>query len=127
MYESIFVVDDDRMELEILNAALCDDYLIECFYSAEEALNITSVRAPDLIISDLNMPDINGYKLIELLRNQLASSVPVLIVSATPIDEGLRESLNNGAESHMSKPVDPDDLRCTIESIFYRKKQQHKI
>ncbi|WP_201774787.1 response regulator [Demequina salsinemoris] len=112
----ILVVDDDEMIRALVGAVLglhgAD--VIEAS-SGPEALDILSIETPDLVISDVMMPDMNGFQLITKLRSQAElRSVPVLFLTSR-IDPGdATTGLRLGANEYLRKPFTPDDLVAQV-------------
>jgi CheY-like chemotaxis protein len=82
--------------------------------SASEALAALSVRRPDVLVSDIAMPETDGYALMARLRAQESAEggrrIPALALSAYARDEDRRRAIDAGFEVHVAKPVDPAKL-----------------
>jgi len=107
---TIMVVEDDWD----LREALCDTLEIAGFRvvpacSAEEALELLASRPVDMLISDVNMGDIDGHDLLQRLRVQLPA-LPVLLITAYGSISRSVEAMRNGAVDYLVKPFDPQTL-----------------
>jgi PAS domain S-box-containing protein len=108
----ILVVDDDLDNLELLRFLL-QEYgaIVTAVNSAQKALQIISDAPPDLIISDIGMPEINGYEFIRQVRAlPQGQQIPALAFTAFAAQEEQEQILASGFQTHLSKPVDPFKL-----------------
>ncbi|MDJ0853398.1 MAG: response regulator [Myxococcota bacterium] len=80
--------------------------------SGFEALQLLPREPYDLILTDINMPDINGLELVAFVKkNEAYRSIPLVIVSTEGSDRDRDKGLSLGAEAYLVKPFDPEDLR----------------
>ena len=78
-------------------------------------------RPPDLIISDIDMPFLNGIELLSLLKgDEATASIPVIMLSGSRSNDVLAQAADLGAADFLSKPVTHDDLLSSIESCLRR-------
>jgi CheY-like chemotaxis protein len=112
----ILITDDDDMTLEMLSAALQDDHDITACASGKEAIEAASRQNVDLIVLDVDMPDMDGYATCEALKAQgRTAEVPVIFLSArVNIEERLR-GYKVGACDYLTKPFDVVELKTKIE------------
>jgi CheY-like chemotaxis protein len=120
----VLTVDDepDALELvcEILAAA---GARVTAASSAEEALAKLMDEAPDVIVADLGMPRMDGFALIERLRNHENAhvrEVPAAALTAYARSEDRMKALKAGFQIHLAKPIDPAELVTTIASLAKR-------
>jgi two-component system, OmpR family, response regulator len=113
----ILVVDDDRDSREMMVVALEAEgakvVSVETVQSAFEAL---SDWKPDFIVSDIRMPDADGYGFLKGLRSRNLN-IPAIAVTAFARDEDRQAALDAGYQEHLSKPVDLDLLYETIAKL----------
>ncbi|WP_200809766.1 response regulator [Demequina sp. NBRC 110054] len=112
----ILVVDDDEMIRALVSAVLDAEGadVIEAS-SGPEALDILSVEVPDLVISDVMMPEMNGFQLITKLRSQTdLQSVPVLFLTSRMDPGDATTGLRLGANEYLRKPFTVDDLVAQV-------------
>jgi len=115
---SVLVVEDSPDTLEMLRQALeRRGYSVTPCASAEEALRAATASANfDIIVSDIGMPEVDGYELIRNLRRLLQMSrVPAIAVSGYASPKEINAALAAGFDSHVAKPVDPDVLAEEIK------------
>ncbi len=109
----ILLIDDDRIILEMLNLALSKaDYEVVSAGDGEIGLRLFRERQPDLIILDIAMPGIDGYQVIEQIRDaeQEGRRTPIIILTAheQSVMRAYAEEL--GADLYLTKPVTPRQL-----------------
>ncbi len=118
----IVLVDDEppfRAVLEEILTAF--GYKVHAFGCVEEALGHLEDQTPDLILTDLMMPEIDGYQFIHMLKeNPVWAGVPVVVVSALAGTEDRENCMRLGADSYLSKPFTAMELRQMITEILPR-------
>lgn len=101
----ILIVDDDAIGLQLLAQALSDDYKVMVTQSGEQAIAITQAQQPDLVLLDINLPDIDGYKICKTLKNNPATkSIPLIFVTGFDSDDEEVTGLKMGAADYLTKP-----------------------
>lgn len=103
----ILFVDDDPFTLETLTKA------VEVFghqamsaHSGEDGLEIAAAQSPDLIFTDLRLPDMDGLTLVSKLQNQAeTANIPVLVLSASPVLDAVERAKAAGAREYLNKPI----------------------
>lgn len=113
----VLVVDDSKVVRVSVNRALEADYQI--IQAEDGAVGINRVRAlkPDLIISDINMPNLDGYGLICQIRAQeddRISNAPIIVITSAEEDTVRERAYACGTNAFILKPFDPDQLRDTV-------------
>lgn len=84
-----------------------------------EALRILPKDRYDLIITDINMPDINGLEIINFVKsNPNYKNIPIIIVTTEKGEEDIKKGLALGASEYITKPFKPEELRRVVESYF---------
>ena len=119
---NILLIEDDRP----LNKAISVYFKKEKFYvlssfSGQEALDILFQNNLDLIILDINLPDLSGFDLIEQIKI-INSNIPILILSACDLDSAILHGFNLGAEDYVTKPFNiekkQEGYRSRIQMLF---------
>jgi PAS domain S-box-containing protein len=115
------VVDDDPEARELLTALLqAWGILVRSVASVREGLAALERELPDIILSDLAMPDEDGYDLIRSVRQRPADSgglLPAIAVTAYARPEDETRSLSSGYQIHLTKPIDPAELFSAVERL----------
>jgi CheY-like chemotaxis protein len=116
---SALVVDDVADVTEMLQVLLSHaGYDVVTAASAKAALKAANERQFDVIISDIGMPEMNGYQLAEALRQLPAyRTVPLVAVTGYSMFDDRERSLKAGFNAHMTKPIDPRALLDLIEQL----------
>jgi CheY-like chemotaxis protein len=92
---------------------------VEIAADGAEGLRMAEARTPDLIVTDISMPDLDGFALVAAVRaHPRLRSVPVLVMSATMEKDKLESLLAQGANGYLTKPFSPQSLRETIEAAL---------
>jgi twitching motility two-component system response regulator PilH len=113
---TVLVVDDDPLILRLMSVVLeRAEWTVRSAADGAEALLAATMSPPDVIVSDLMMPKLDGGELIEELRKDpRTAGIPVLIVSAA--GDQLERVLRRGAFAALVKPIDPDQLVSTCRA-----------
>lgn len=122
MMQRVLAVDDSLTMRELLRQALVSSgYDVTLACDGAEALTLLAGTVPDLIVTDLNMPNMDGFGLVEAVRGgQVAPHVPILIVT-TETGPALREKARSlGATGWISKPFDEARLLAAIRRVLSR-------
>jgi len=116
----ILLVDDEPPFRAVLKEILTAfGYEVHAFSGVEAALRHLEDQTPDLILTDIMMPEIDGYQFIHMLReNPVWAAIPVVVVSALASAEDRENCMNIGANGYLSKPFAAMELRQTIGNIL---------
>ena len=119
MEERILVVDDEKDICDILQFNLENEgYKVDLANSAEEALSILTDRH-DLIILDVMMGGISGFKMAEKLRKE-EKSVPIIFLTAKNTENDMLTGFSLGGDDYMSKPFSVKELIARVKSVLKR-------
>ena len=121
----VLVVDDDRDAREMLNMVLSQcEAEVTIASSTAEALKEIARHRPDVLVSDIGMPDLDGYELIKRVRQTEADlgqkALPALALTAYAKAEDRVRALAAGYHVHLSKPVDPEEFALVVASLIGR-------
>lgn len=119
----VLVVDDDEYIREYLDQELGDTYKIILSSNGEEALNIIYSSVPDLIISDVVMPKMDGIDLLKKIKtNSNFSHIPVILLTSKIEHEDRIKGLEIGADAYIAKPFKTDELLVRINNLISNRK-----
>jgi len=120
--QSILIVEDSATMRSLLASSLEELESAVKIVEAEsgfEALRILPRESFDLIVTDINMPDINGLELVSFIRrNEKYADIPLVIVSTEGSDRDREKGLRLGADAYMVKPFDPEMLRQVVLDLL---------
>lgn len=119
----IFLIDDEQIVLDVYCSALMDAGYrnLHTFTQAKEAINMLRCLRPDLILTDIHMPDVSGNVLTRLVRElDHLDSIPVVAITSDIRKETADEIFKQGADAVLMKPVTLDELIDQVSSARER-------
>ena len=118
--QHILIVEDDVEIRDYLATELSPDYDISVADNGRTALTEVLKKTPDLVISDIMMPEMDGNELCSKIKaNPATSHIPVILLTAKSRDEDQLEGLEMGADAYIMKPFNLDILRRTIVNLIH--------
>lgn len=117
----LLVVDDSRVMRDMIVACLRADSRLQFSHAGSglEAIEQLSLRRFDLVVLDLNMPDIGGIEVLEFIRGQdRLKSLPIIIVTTRGDDASRERALTAGASVFMVKPFDPESILREVQALL---------
>ena len=122
MLKRLLVVDDEPNLLRAVAAVLRGEgFEITTARNAREALVFVAQSVPDLIVSDVRMPGMDGFQLARKLRSSPHSAlVPIVFLTAKDETEDRIEGFESGVDVYLTKPFEPDELIAVIKSVLQR-------
>lgn len=114
----ILVVDDTPENIDVMSGILRADYKVKAALSGEKALKIAqTVPAPDIILLDVMMPDMDGYEVCRQLKNNPQTrDIPVIFVTAKDAESDETFGLDLGAVDYLAKPISPAIVQARIKT-----------
>ena len=127
MSKRLLIVDDDPNLLRAVAACLRGQgYEVDTARSGDEALIHIAQRLPDLIVSDIRMPRMDGYALARQLRsNPRTDLIPVIFLTAKDESSERIAGIRSGVDAYLTKPFEPDELIAVIGNILTRVQRTH--
>jgi signal transduction histidine kinase/ligand-binding sensor domain-containing protein/DNA-binding response OmpR family regulator len=115
----IMVVEDDAEMLKYLAGSLMGDYQIVTAQTGKAGLELANSIIPDIIVSDVRMPEMDGNEMTSHLKNNQATShIPILMLTAGDLEQQQKESLQAGANDYLVKPIDTENLKTKIANML---------
>ncbi len=119
----VLVIEDERQMARALRTSLAaNGYEVETSGEGATGLDLAATWAPDCVILDLGLPDVDGLEVIRRLRSW--SEVPVIVLTARDERPDRIEALDNGADDYVNKPFAMDELLARIRATLRRAKPQ---
>lgn len=120
--KKVLIIEDDEPLCWLLEKILTGKYDLVIMNNGFEALSwLSDGNLPNLIISDINMPTLDGIELLENIRTSgILRDIPVIMLSASEEPEKRRQCLELGASNYLVKPFEPQLLLEEIENTFKR-------
>ena len=127
MSKRLLVVDDEPNLLRAVAACLkAEGYEVNTARSGHEALMHLAEIVPDLIVSDIRMPGMDGYKLARQLRGSPRTAlVPIVFLTAKDETADRVEGFRAGIDAYLTKPFEPDELIAVVSGILTRVERTH--
>src|SRR3990172_4442738 len=123
---TILIVDDELGARESLEVILEETYHTLSVGSGQEALKTLQKTPVDLIILDVNMPDMDGLEVLRKVKEQ-DEEIDVVMVSALNLARKAAEAIKLGAYDYMTKPYEPEDLLSTVERVIGKQKLRREV
>ena len=126
MMKNVWIVDDDE---EMARAVTLMLKLLNCearhFLNARLAAKaVLEGSQPDLVILDINMPEVNGIMMLEFIRQRPeVQNLPVIMLSSEATDLQIDEAINKGADAYVTKPVTLEELEQAMKTAFRKHSQ----
>ncbi|QHI71328.1 HD domain-containing phosphohydrolase [Aminipila terrae] len=132
MQQMILIVDDNRSNIKIAQTILEKDYRVGAALSGRKALQFLSLAVPDLILLDINMPQMSGFEVMEALQqNEKWKNIPIIFLTANAEPQIEAKCFKMGAVDFISKPFVPEVIRNrinrTLELQAYRKNLEDAV
>ncbi len=122
----LLIIEDYQDITDYLTIILQDSYQILTARNGKEGLQLAQEYIPDLVLSDVMMPEMNGYEVCKQLKtDERTSHIPVVLLTAKASQKDREEGLSSGADAHLAKPFYETELLVQLERlILLRKKLQ---
>ena len=122
--QRILIVDDEPQITRVLRRSLTTHgYDVRSAADGESALETLGDWPPDLVVTDLSMPNMNGLELCKRLRS--VSQIPIIVLSVRGEEQIKVEALDAGADDYVTKPFSMDELLARIRAALRRAPEQH--
>lgn len=116
----ILVAEDDQNILrQIVFNLQSSDYEVITATTGVEAMRLLMRERPDLLITDIMMPEMDGYELVAALRrDELLSDLPVIMLTAKTLDDDVAQGYSSGTDLYLTKPFNPVELLSFVQRIL---------
>lgn len=118
---AVLIVDDDMMTRQTLSMALADEYATHTARDGNDAIDVLDREDIDIVLTDLDMPGMNGIELLEYI-NSSEHPAPVILITGQGSIETAVQAMKSGAADYVTKPVNIDRLMLLIEKTLENKR-----
>jgi two-component system alkaline phosphatase synthesis response regulator PhoP len=118
----VLAVDDSPTVLEMIQAILvAGGYDVITATDGQEALNAARSESPDLILLDVMLPKLDGYRVCRLLKfDQKYKDIPIIMLTAKSEEQSVVTGIRTGADQYLTKPIEPDRLLAAVAEELSR-------
>jgi DNA-binding response OmpR family regulator len=119
---TVLVVEDDPVILRLLEVNFTmEGFEVLSAADGREALERARVDRPDIVVSDIMMPNMNGFELLEAMRaDPDVAGIPIILLSAKAQTDDVRAGLDAGADDYITKPFEPLELVERVTKLLRR-------
>lgn len=116
----LLIIEDNSDIRQYIEESLCADYRILQACNGKEGLNIAMKQIPDLIVSDIMMPEMDGIEMTKILKEDIRTShIPIILLTAKTSIADQQEGYDSGADSYLMKPFSAKLLQSRIRNILF--------
>jgi len=121
MKYKILIIDDEEMILSMMEKCLGEEFSVYTAENAKKALELLNV-IPDIILLDINMPEMDGLELCQLIRGHV--SCPIIFLTARVTEQDVIKGLSVGGDDYITKPFSMDELLARISAHLRREERK---
>lgn len=121
MKYKILIIDDEEMILSMMEKCLGEQFSVYTAENAKKALELLNV-IPDIILLDINMPEMDGLELCQLIRGHI--SCPIIFLTARVTEQDVIRGLSVGGDDYITKPFSMDELLARISAHLRREERK---
>ena len=125
-YSTLLLVDDESQIRRVLQAILCEaGYVVISAKNGQEGIDMVVRERPDLILLDINLPDMSGFEVCRLIRSSFAG--PILMVSVRNSVRDKTAALDAGADDYIVKPFAMEELLARVRAALRRSRAEEPL
>lgn len=115
----LLIIEDNKDVAAYIGSQLSDRYVVSYAYNGKEGLERALKLIPDLVITDLMMPGMDGLEICRQMRsNEIVNHIPIIMVTAKITEMDRIRGLEAGADAYLAKPFNSDELRMRVEKLL---------
>jgi two-component system, OmpR family, response regulator VicR len=117
--KKVLVIEDELLTLKLIEFLLTKaGHQVFVTPNGSEAKAYLHLNYPDLILTDMMIPGATGHEIVVFVRQELKRNTPILLLSASEVDEMVNNTLQAGANHFMSKPFSPGELQHCVANLL---------
>ena len=117
---NILLLEDDVILQEIMEEFLVEKgYEVESFFDGEKALDAIGSGSYDMLLLDVNVPNIDGFEILSYLR-EIGNTTPAIYITSLAGVEDLKKGFDLGADDYITKPFSPGELTSRVAAVLRR-------
>ncbi len=121
--KKVLLAEDDELLAALLKHKLTKGgYTVDLCEDGKEVKEYLKKTQPDIIVTDIMMPYFSGIELIDFIRNEMNSNLPIIVISSAGNEENVLTAFEMGANDFISKPISPAELIVRIERELIKNK-----
>ncbi len=124
--QSILIVDDELGARQSLEVILEDDYRVLSAMNGQEALEILQRESIDLVLLDVNMPDMDGLEVLRRVK-EIDEDIDVVMVSALNLARKAADAIKMGAYDYITKPYEPENILSTVNRVISKQRLHREL
>ncbi|MFB9055573.1 response regulator [Mariniflexile ostreae] len=120
---SVLIIEDNEQNMYMLSYLLeKHNYKVSTAYNGKDGLKLAHDNKPDIILTDIQLPDMDGYEICnKLSHNGLSKKTVFITVTSYAMGGDKEKSIEAGADGYIEKPIDPDTFVTQMENIYKAK------
>ena len=123
---TLLIVDDELGARQSLEVILEDDYRVLSAMNGTEALELLQRETVNLVLLDVNMPDMDGLEVLQRVKEQ-DEEVDVIMVSALNLARKAADAIKSGAYDYITKPYEPEDILSTVNRVISKQRLHREL
>jgi len=123
----ILIVEDERLNINILVSILVDDYEVVIAKNGEQAIKRVTEQIPDLVLLDIMLPDMDGYEVYNKIQSLCEDKLPVIFITSKRSPEEETKGLQMGAVDYITKPFTPSIVEVRIANQVEYKRNRDEL
>lgn len=118
MFYRVIAVDDSPIIIKMLEVMLANRYLFRGFTKSDRAVEYLRTKGADLLILDIDMPDIDGLEVLEKIREDFGQKMPIIMLTSNNDKKYVLECFTRGANDYAIKPIDEEQFLEKLEKLL---------
>lgn len=121
---TLLIIEDNRDAASYIRSCISEEYRVLMAMNGSEGIKMAFSKVPDIIISDVMMPEKDGYEVTEVLKNdEKTSHIPIILLTAKATMADKIEGLSTGADAYLIKPFHKEELVVTIKNLIKQRQR----